>query len=706
MACACVASAANVPEPVRLLLYTPLDVDGGTTTATTNLQIYNPNSTPTECRFTITDAIAKNTGKPADWGITFYGSDGKPSSLTLQQTLPARSTLPIRVELTHVIDAGETDAALLCNGDKVSDLKLAKERNLPFRVTLYGNPAEKPAIDFVDGSVMSLQLKNDDPMEYPVDVNVIIKGISVASETKDIKAGPNGLTWFTVKPDKDWFSPYQSFFRSEQVDGIVTMGYKPPGATVEFPSKIIPITARLDYFHPESRAIWSTLLILAVLALGGGTSAYLKVNLVNRVKAISIGKRLGQLSRVIGEIGPQLNSPLRVSLWLERGRIESTLPRTALFTADTAAILAQSDFDTTTLQARVDWASKISDASVRLDHSIDAHDIAPSLADQINRDLRAAQDLLKKSVLGADELQKIQSLVGHAVNLLNEAGTPDDDLEKAIAARLVGLTARFMGPFLAVPACIQLKSDLPIPFGLLNPAIAPLGSQFDRDLNTRKLQVIADMVLMGRTDAPIVQCLQRQDFVSLPLAEQLLMELKESISLDNLKAELRATPPRVNIAVDRDAVRSNTPIMMKLMFNNSRYNRAAARQRIVPTWNFDDGLTEKGWEIHHYFMNPQTYHVSLTFKDMDQQDITPGTPVVNEVTVTSPRTDGQGYFAVEVQRWAVGFLVGILGLFAGAKDKILSLDTIVAIIALFLLGFGIDVAKNLLVSNDPPKPGS
>jgi hypothetical protein len=49
----------------------------------------------------------------------------------------------------------------------------------------------------------------------------------------------------------------------------------------------------------------------------------------------------------------------------------------------------------------------------------------------------------------------------------------------------------------------------------------------------------------------------------------------------------------------------------------------------------------------------------------------------------------------------VGFFVAIITLFAGAKDKIVTLDTLSAIFAVLLLGFSIDVAKNLLAPKTP-----
>jgi hypothetical protein len=304
----------------------------------------------------------------------------------------------------------------------------------------------------VKGSPIDRHLKNDDPMHYPVQWELSLKGRSVSGP---VVLGPNGSTRFSVTPDDNWFSLYQSFFKSESADGTLRVGYKPVGATGSFPSKTIPIKAQLNDYAPGIRDIVA---ILVILAFGGFASSYVNVDLVNRIKAIGINRRIGQLSRVIGEIGPQLNSQLRVALWLERGRITSTLPHRVLFTPETAAVLVQSDADTDALKVRVDRASQISEAVLRLEHAIDTGGIAPWISERVNQELLDAQDLLKKSVLGADEVQKVQSLVGDAINLLNGIGKPDAELEKAIAAKLQDLTALFTPALMADAICVQIKS--------------------------------------------------------------------------------------------------------------------------------------------------------------------------------------------------------------------------------------------------------
>jgi hypothetical protein len=679
--------------PLKLTLYTPLDIDGNATTASTTLQLSNPN--PAEARYSLVlhAPAAKNTKQPANWVVTFYSPDSKPAGQTLEGTIPGRSAISVRMDLANVIEAGETDAELQSFGTRIGTITLMKVRGLPFRIFLEGNPSEKPDVTLVNGKPVELHLKNDDPMHYPVECLVTVKGKTVKGSRM---LGPDGSTMLAITPDPDWFSWFEGLFKSEQVDGTLRVGYKPDNALDSFPSKTIPFRAHLDPWDSHYRDLAGMIIMLVILAVGGLFSVYVNIDLVNRIKAFSVRKRLGQLARTTGEIQPQLSSQLRVSLWLERGRIESTLPDRILFTPEAASALTQSDGDVDALQLRVDSASKIADASIHLDHVKDSGIIAPSLCDQVSRNLLAAQDLLKRSLLSAEEWQRVQSLVGEAGNLLAAVGQPDDNLEKVLATRTADLNARFTPAFQAKPLCGQIRAQIPIPFNLLDPA-AWHGSQADRDANSRKLSVIGDMIDGGLADPEIIRLLQRQDSVSLPMAEQLLMELKNGVSFADLTAEITANPPRVYFTIDRDTVRVDTPIMMKLMFNELAYNRAAAKQRLIPNWSFaHNNLTEKGWEVHHYFPQVQPYMVTVTFMDVNQNPIATPAPVQYQVQVSTQRGGGGASWWTELQRWAVGFVFAVLGLFVVARDKILTLDTLSAIVAVFLLGFGIDMARTVL----------
>jgi hypothetical protein len=262
--------------------------------------------------------------------------------------------------------------------------------------------------------------------------------------------------------------------------------------------------------------------------------------------------------------------------------------------------------------------------------------------DEINKKLAGAQDLLKKSVLSAAELDKVKSLVGGAGNLLDAMGQPDDDLEKTIGGRVKDLKTKFTRAFQQKQVCRDIRGQVAIPFGML--AANPAGSQAERDMNSRKLAVIGALVDLGQADAEILGYLERPDLGSLQMAEQLLAERQDGITLEALSAEITQDPPQLRFVIDRDKVRTNTPLMIKLMFNRQLYNRAAARRRIECKWDFDhEGLTEKGWEVYHYFPKARDYRVTVTFRDVDQNPIEAGAAVEKTVTVDAQQAEASNW---------------------------------------------------------------
>ena len=273
LVCAFLMGIAHAGDSdLKLLLYNPLVVEGNATTASTTLVLYNSSASPLKYRLAIKNAISRNTGKTADWGINFYGPDGKAVGPLLEGTLAGQASLRVRVDVSNLIEAGETTAALMNNGTWVAEVKLVNDHGLPFRVSLEGNPSEKPEIEFVKGVPLDLHWKNDDSMTYPLSWEFSIKGSSKTGETA---VGPNGSTEFSVTPNDAWFSWWESLFKSETVDGTVRVHYKPAGG---YPSRTFPIKTRLSSWDPTSRDLWSAIIIIAILAIGGLFSAYVKVD--------------------------------------------------------------------------------------------------------------------------------------------------------------------------------------------------------------------------------------------------------------------------------------------------------------------------------------------------------------------------------------------------------------------------------------------
>ena len=695
-------------QKLNLLSYDPINVDGAGNTASTRLRLRNPDAiNKSKCTLSMTDFTSSNTGKRMGVVATFYDKDtpgpppaaGRAVGSAVAVEAEAGQEIGVKVDFAHLVEAGESKAKLYCDDKVMGELIALKQIGLPFKITVNENPPDKPELAFVKGKALSVQLKNDDPVTYPFSWEVLVKGKSVKG-TGTI--GANDVTTIEVAPDDAWFSGYHSFFKDETPpDGKLILRYKPAGALMAdaFPAKTVAIKPRLSAYPLDRRELQTTLLILLVLAFGGILSSYFNVDLVNRLRMVGIKRRMGNLAKQTGEIAPQLTSQLRVTLLLEHKRITAELPHGILFTPETASLLTQCGTDADGLETRVNLATQVSDAAVREARALQTGTLAPSLADRVDRDLSGAQDLLKKSGISSAEVQRVQSLIADAVNVLDNLNAPDPALEQTLTSRMQELQAKFTDAVKQDPIFVRLQQEAPVPFAMLSSG-GSVGSQADRDANSRKLLVVYDLIqIRFQMTDEMIQSLRRQDPLSLQNAELLLREAKDEVTPNDLQTAIAAKPPQIAIVIDRDVVRVNRSSMMRLVFHNPRYNQAAAKRLIECTWHFGhDNLTERGWEIYHYFPKPGAYQVTVTFRDENQTPIPQGDPPKQlDLTVYPPYQKGRSQWAIEIQRWLIGFLVAVLGLFAGAKDKILTLDTLGAIFAVFLLGFTIDMAKNLVI---------
>jgi hypothetical protein len=695
-------------QSLQLLTFDPINVDGAGNTASTRLRLKNPDKqNQAGCTLSIRDFISANTGRAMGVVATFYDKDNPGSPPTSGRAVgpavkvqaAANEDFFVKVDFAHMVEAGESKGDLYCDDKPLLPLIAVKQLGLPMKLAVNESPPEKPELTFVKGQLVNVQLRNDDPFTYPFAWDLQVKGKSTQGRGT---IGPNDVATIAITPIPEWFSSYQSFLKDEIVDGKLTLRYEPKGAQAadSYPSKSIPIKAKLNDLPPGERDLRAAFVILCVLAFGGILSSYFNVDLVNRLRLVGMKTHLNALAKQTGEMAPQLTSQLRVALLLEHKRVAAEFPRGILFTPETASVLARCATDIDALDVRVTFVAQIADAVARQGRALDASLLAPSLADRIDRDLASAEDLLKKSSLSPPEVQKIQTWIADALSILDNMDIPDPVLEQTLTSRLQDLLAKFIDPVKQDPIFVAIKQQVPVPFILLAQSGAG-GSQAERDANSRRLMVVWDLIQMQIQPTPeLIGSLHRQDLGSLRNAELLVREAKDEIKPEDLQAAISAKPPQFSIIIDRDVVRVNRASMMRVVFNNPRYNQAAAKRLIDCTWSFGhDNLTERGWEIYHYFPQTQTYQVTVAFRDNNSVEIKQEQPAKRlDVKVQPLYPEGGSHWAIEIQRWLIGFLVAVLGLFAGAKDKIVTLDTLGAIFAVFLLGFAIDMAKNLVVT--------
>lgn len=197
-------------------------------------------------------------------------------------------------------------------------------------------------------------------------------------------------------------------------------------------------------------------------------------------------------------------------------------------------------------------------------------------------------------------------------------------------------------------------------------------------------------------------------------ARQLVKEMQEGIFPEGIAEQIRLK--RVRIREDRSEIRQFVPTRFFLEFYDPAYDRAKAQKEWTCIWDFGHpaipGHTQKmleyGWSATHYFPEEKRYDVKVIFRphheqqdkqdkkdDQDKQD--------NELTVCRPFEVGPPKAAIaktslgsELFQVGVAILPALFALVAGAKDQLLKLDLVPALMAVFLAGFGSDQIKSLL----------
>jgi hypothetical protein len=283
----------------------------------------------------------------------------------------------------------------------------------------------------------------------------------------------------------------------------------------------------------------------------------------------------------------------------------------------------------------------------------------------------------------------------------------------------------------------EICKQLPGPFNLLNatdPSQIQESDYLAVDRALFKLELITAYVRkvdppgLNRADLPqLIDSLEHDSWDRLDTARLLVKQLEEGYSSENIKQAL--TDKAVIARCKRIEIRPFEPCEFTLEFTEDALNNATARDEWTCKWDFTNAneppLTEEGWEVTHYFQRPETYNVTITVSNRKDPKLSSKLDMtrmpVHEIKVEPQsrrrfalviaailRRDWNGARkewnksrtgesrVLEILWLMLALVLALIGMIAGAKDQLLKLDVVPAMIAIFLVGFGADQVKNLL----------
>ncbi len=567
-----------------------------------------------------------------------------------------------------------------------------------------------------------------------------------------------------------------ALLRDQAIEGRLLVQMASPSCLRDSgaPALSFKVNTHLAAFSKDMQGLGGNTIIFFILLLGGTFSLFLNFLLPMQSRRHNLKESLQQAGRKITDLSTELDSRVRVPVGVERQRLAQRIKSLSLLST-------QYGPEVTDIEQSLDRLNKRLEQLEQMQLSLAGYSrdqqrkLPATLVREIEGIRKEALDLLQKSDPSEADLQKISGLIQVIEHRLTGFGQADaafakqlfDELTRRRNQRVAnppagplvfawnlvpGFPPGFFAGFAvlsdslaqelasAPPALEQMQPEDYAPVDALRNRLTLL-ENYHKILNGHPAATAA----FRHAGVRLLAELRSPTWDSLTRADRLIREMQESIFPEDVIDHV--TNDRVRIKVDRIFVRQFEPATFSLEFDNDALKKAAACEEFTYRWKFDDGFTEDGWNVSHYFQKPtavqplgwfrllkriarywwqrlllwiQTgkweppppethdpYNVRVTlFKNYD------GTAVPHDVILPPPDSRlnvepplppaGHALLA-ELSRLVLALGLAVLGLVAGAKDQILKLDVVPALIAIFLLGVGADQIKNLLTQHPADK---
>jgi hypothetical protein len=667
------------------------------------------------------------------------------------KTLKKNDRWILKIDVANFNEAGEAKANLVDGEGRVLGELSAVRLQFPFGVKLETSNPEKPELSLIRGQNPTITLQNDDTFSYPVLYHFSIDGIR--TNEADVKLSPKGAQSINFSPPAAWFNePVTGIFKSAERSGRLTLSYDPANVSQKtfLPTKSIPVTFHLNYWPDWVPTVMGTLILLGVLTLGGLSSLLMSCGIPNKQRQVQMREQVLSLARRISAVSPSVDSRLRVLLRLEHKNLEALLQTKHTgdrhFIKDPILLLpewALPDFADTldgiaAGVAKLEIRVNLSEELDRLRHALEgvSDQLPPTIIEQVNSNLQETADRARKPQLAPEEITLAKSLLAKAEALMT-GWAQDTAFGTAISSRLkrvrglLGIGTPDPNRLEETEVCKRFKTGMPNTFQLLDNQnlldaanIAPEDYKY-LDTATFKLEltleysrffqsVSADrQQALQQRENLLLDALTKDSWPSLKYAQTLVREAKSGIYPEELRAELLAVQgangegSRVSIELDRQFAMQAEPVELGVQFHNRLFRCAPALDEWTPLWNFEkeppDGsaLRERWWSVWHYFDNSGPYNVRVHFEGVDGKTISDdqgATLYVSKTIQVEPKreADKRERLRAEILKLGIALFVALVALLGGARDQLAKLDVIQGLLAVFVMGFGANVVKDLI----------
>ena len=666
-----------------------------------------------------------------------------------KKELAANEEVWIKLNISGVYEEGEWETTLQNENVDVGTVRILKA-DPPFHVSLDVPNADTPELTFVEGKPAHFGLKNEDSQDHTIGWEYAVNGVpassgdplqpgygcrpapekkqgaSTVTEPGRVLVPAKGFKEVRFSPPCEWFgSCFTGLFKDQTADGrLVVSAAGCPAMT-----KVFKVKTHLATSIGNVRELWSDVVIFLVLLAGGVCSLALNFALPNLMRRLKLRERLDGLETRISDLSTRLASRLRVLVGLEQSLLKSRLKKLSWIKTDFAAEAQSIEQALTRLDTRVRLLDQL--GATREDFErLRSHALPPSRILAMEDTFEKVVEIGKKSDPTDSDIQSAQALIGDLQKRLAAVGQPDETLVAEFGRQVEKLRQDLVQntSIRGTQTCKEISEQLKQQFSALatcDPKTIQPRDYADIDTMLCKLRLVENYVSLVEGMPPgdamrtkvvkqqqrLLDLLKIDSWEAMSAAQSLASQIREGRFKDDIQNGVARK--QVRIRTDEVIIRVFQPCEFRLEFLDPLLDKATARDEWICRWTFkhpdEPDLTEEGWEVSHYFQKEDQYTLQVTLipRPTGQEQVQPAPlavedPAMAVIKVRPSLSKGRHTtFVLELLRFALTLVIVLLGMIAGAKDQILKLDLIPALIAIFLTGFGADQIKKLLTERQP-----
>lgn len=675
-------------------------------------------------------------------------SDGAPFELAPKQRIEVKLTA------ARVWDAGEATAAVRLGRFTLGTLR-AQRLRVPFAIELGNAGTEASPLHGERGKPLLFQVKNADALNYALAWELILDGESVAEQlgkqgcdSQPVTLGASSSGFLRVcLPERSFPGAPGSWFKERVRHGVLKLSHAADaGAQAAPASKVFPVVVALGVGSVGWRTARCLLLTLVVLMLGGLCSLFLTHAIPNAFQRLALRAKLEPLAARTKALSDHLPAQLQVELRVTRLSISQRLENEWAWYPGTAEVLAAVAREVQVLELRLALIDRVDDLLRRIE--LMGPDGPPDALRQQRRALLTALRPLEGLTPRAAELKTAEDNIGAVEAELGRIEAEDPILRSALLAEASSFMNQYFEPAwrelpAAEPWVEKLRASTE---GFVREARERLAKGEDRadenlaalDTTFTKVKLIVDYVrvcrrataeqrvrfdeaALGDQDAqlgqPISQrerffeCLSGSGSRTLDQARLVLRQAEQGIFVKQIVEQLELG--KFAIEVDPQYALVYDPIAFRFVFLEDKFNDAEARKKLDCEWTFahgSDRRVERVWDAFQFFSSPGRCDVQVTVRrgtTVFYSNQTSAHPAPCSVTIRTRKDRVRSErAALELIQLGVALAVTMGALATGARDQLERLDLLAGVAAIFALGFGADVVKNIVSRRVPPVTSS